>query len=210
MILDGDYLSKKEYNTVIGIVLLWGLLLSAAIAKLTTNYFATWNLLVLIIVYFVCSIAGVLIAHRSDDPRISFLGYNMVVAPAGMILSVILRTINPGLIIRALLITAGVTVVMIIAANLRPKLFLSLGKVLWISLIAVIIIEVIGALAGWFEASWWDAIVAAIFSLYIGYDWARAQQFTHTLDGAIDASVDIYLDILNLFLRIVGYLSDDD
>jgi FtsH-binding integral membrane protein len=49
-------------------------------------------------------------------------------------------------------------------------------------------------------------IGAAIFALYIGYDYWRAQQFPKTLDNAIDCSLDIYLDIINLFIRILRIL----
>ena len=52
---------------------------------------------------------------------------------------------------------------------------------------------------------------AGLFSLYIGYDVYRSQQFPHTVDNAIDCAVDLYLDIINLFLnllRIFGKSSD--
>ena len=47
-----------------------------------------------------------------------------------------------------------------------------------------------------------------IFSLYIGYDWARANTCARTVDNAIDLSASLYLDIINLFLRIVAIMSD--
>nr|MCR5618576.1 Bax inhibitor-1 family protein [Lachnospiraceae bacterium] len=50
-------------------------------------------------------------------------------------------------------------------------------------------------------------IGAALFSGYIGYDFWRAQQFPKTLDNAVDCAVDIYLDIINLFLRILRILA---
>ena len=44
---------------------------------------------------------------------------------------------------------------------------------------------------------------AYIFSLYIGFDWSRAQVMSKTLDNAVDAAVQIYLDIINLFIRLL-------
>jgi FtsH-binding integral membrane protein len=52
-----------------------------------------------------------------------------------------------------------------------------------------------------------DGLFVLIFSGYIGYDWARANQLPKTLDNAIDASAALYLDIVNLFLRILRLLS---
>ena len=49
-----------------------------------------------------------------------------------------------------------------------------------------------------------DYAVALIFCGYIGLDWCRAQQYPKTLDNAIDSAADIYLDIVNLFIRILS------
>ena len=51
--------------------------------------------------------------------------------------------------------------------------------------------------------SWFAAI---IFSLYIGYDFLKANELRYTVDNAVDSAVDIYLDIINLFLRILEIL----
>ena len=54
-------------------------------------------------------------------------------------------------------------------------------------------------------------VAAGLFSLYIGYDVYRSQQFPHTVDNAIDSAIDIYLDVINLFLnllRIFGKAND--
>jgi len=48
-----------------------------------------------------------------------------------------------------------------------------------------------------------DWIAAGIFSLYIAYDIHRSQKFPKTLDNAVDCALDIYLDIANLFIRIL-------
>ena len=50
----------------------------------------------------------------------------------------------------------------------------------------------------------WVGVV--IFSLYIGYDWARANTCAPTLDNAVDLAANLYLDIINLFLRILSLL----
>ena len=53
--------------------------------------------------------------------------------------------------------------------------------------------------------SWFAAVV---FSLYIGYDFLKAQELDYTIDNAIDSAVSIYLDIINLFLRILRILGN--
>ena len=49
--------------------------------------------------------------------------------------------------------------------------------------------------------SWLGAI---LFALYIGHDHWKAQQFPKTLDNAVDSALDLYLDIINLFLRVLS------
>lgn len=49
-------------------------------------------------------------------------------------------------------------------------------------------------------------VAAGVFSLYIGYDFQRAQAYPKTADNAVDCALDIYLDIINLFLRILRIL----
>ena len=51
-----------------------------------------------------------------------------------------------------------------------------------------------------------DWIAAGLFSLYIGYDIYRAQQFPKTVDNAVDSALDIYMDIANLFLRLLSIM----
>ena len=202
-------LTLAQYNAVIGAVLIEGLLLSALLAKMFGGLFSLFSPLALVIGYLIICIIGVVVTYRSDRPLISFLGYNLVVVPTGILLSVVLRGVKTDLIIHALLITAGVVLVMICAAQLRPRIFLEMGRALGVALFAVIIIEIIAAIAGWFAAGWWDAIVAAIFALYIGYDWAKAQHNELTMDGAIDSCLDLYLDIINLFIRVLDTLRED-
>ena len=40
-------------------------------------------------------------------------------------------------------------------------------------------------------------------------DWAKAQEKPKTLDNAVDSAVDLYLDIINLFVRLLGKGNDD-
>ena len=79
-----------------------------------------------------------------------------------------------------------------------------MGKVLFVCLTGVIVCELIFMFIVFATPSLWDFIVALIFCGYIGYDWAEAQTKAHTLDNAVDSVVDLYLDIVNLFLRILS------
>ena len=64
--------------------------------------------------------------------------------------------------------------------------------------------EFVGSILFRIPLTFIDYIVALIFCGYIGLDWNRAQQYPKTLDNAIDSAADIYLDVVNLFVRILS------
>ena len=40
-----------------------------------------------------------------------------------------------------------------------------------------------------------------------GFDWARANAIPKTADNAVDSAASLYMDIINLFLRILMILA---
>lgn len=205
-------LSIRAYNLVIGLVLLWGFGVNMLMCTFCTDIFMSWNPVTVVIGYFVVAIAGIAICKLSKNAVVSFIGYNMVVVPVGVILSIALTQYDQISIMSALMVTAAVTIIMIILASIIPNIFLSMGKVLFACLVGVIIFELIFMLIGITTPSLWDIGVALIFCGYIGYDWAEAQEKEYTLNNAVDSVVGLYLDIVNLFIRILsagGKMSKD-
>lgn len=199
-------LSIRAYNLVIGLVLIWGFAVNMLMCTFCTDIFMGWNPIAVIIGYFVVAIAGIAISKFSSNPFISFIGYNMVVVPVGVLLSIALTEYDQVSIMNALMVTTAVTIVMILLASIIPNVFLSMGKVLFACLLGVIIFELIFMLIGIATPSLWDIGVALSFCGYIGYDWADAQNKEYTLDNAVDSVVGLYLDIVltcqyNFFLK---------
>ena len=133
----------------------------------------------------------------------------MVVVPVGVILSIFLADYDQISVMNALATTVAITLLMILLGSIFPQIFLSMGRVLFVCLTGVVICEIIFLLIGFSTPSIWDWIVALIFCGYIGYDWAEAQTKLRTLDNAVDSVVALYLDIVNLFMRLLS-ASDDD
>lgn len=203
--------SDRMYNMIIGAVVVYGVLVNAVIVKFMAPLFTGMNPFALLIGYIVLCLAGTLIAARSDSPLISFLGYNMVVVPIGAVLSVCLQGYDTSVITQAFVMTTIVTAIMLIAATLYPGTFAGMGRMLFTALIGLVVAQLVCMLFGVYPTviAW---VAAAIFALYIGYDWVKAQMYVKTLDNAVDSALDIYLDIINLFLqllRIFASRSDD-
>ena len=151
----------------------------------------------------------------SHNPVISFIGYNLVVLPCGMSISIAIEAyggLDSGIVVEAFMITLCITAAMTLFAVICPQFCSKLGGILFASLIGLILARLVMLIFGMYSiaAAW---IGAVIFSLYIAYDVWRSQRYPLTLDNAIDSAFDIYLDIINLFLElleILGRYKDDD
>jgi len=162
----------------------------------------------LLIGYLVLAIAGIIITGKSQKPAISFLGYNMVVIPFGLIITLMVETyggLDSDVVTNAFLYTMLISVAMMACVMIAPGFFAKLGGALSMVLIGLVVCELVLLIFG-VQQSWIDWLVAGLFTLYIGYDIYRSQQYPKTLDNAVDSALDIYMDIANLFIRILSIL----
>lgn len=199
-------ISLRTYNVILTATVLYGLVLNAILCRgsIANFFLAKVNPIIFFIGYFVCAIAGVLISQKSTNPLISFVGYNLICLPVGVVVSeaVYLGGYDPSVVWHAIITTAGVTVIMVAAGILFPQFFAQIGSILFFGLMGVII----GFAISFFIPGVNMAVTiisAGLFSLYIGYDVYRSQQFPRTVDNAVDCAIDIYLDIINLFLDLL-------
>ena len=198
-------LSDRAYNAVLVGVLVWGLLVNVVLCAYGGRFVESLNPVVFLIGYVVCAIAGIMIAGKSANPFISFLGYNLVVVPFGLAISLIVTEyggIGAAVVRDAFLYTLLIALGMMAVVMIAPNLFAKIGGAMFGCLIGLVICEFILLLFGIRQVVT-DWIAAGLFSLYIGYDIYRSQQFPKTLDNAVDSALDIYLDIANLFIRLL-------
>lgn len=197
-----DTLSPRMYNLVIGACITYGFIVNAIIVATCSDFFTAMNTTVFIIGYLVVGILGIVLTV-SDSPLISFIGYNLVVLPLGALLSVCLPQHSVIHVFEAILITAIIFVVMTCLATAFPNIFAKLGRGLFISLVVLVVVELVSIFIFGFFGTIFNWISAAIFTLYIGYDWHVAQSFPKTLDNAIDSACDLYIDLVNLVIDIL-------
>lgn len=200
-----DFLPTRTYNLLIGLCILYGFVLNAVIVWTCGPLLARVNYLALIIGYFICCFIGILVT-RSPKPIMSFIGYNLVVIPIGAVVAVILPSYYIADILAAIVATGVVVLLMTALATAFPKFFAKLGGTLFLSLFISLIVQFIAYFLG-YSGNLFNWIFVIIFSLYIGYDWHKAQVYPKTVDNAIDSALDLYLDIINLFLRLLQIFS---
>lgn len=213
-----DELSERRYISAVSGFTVYGLLLTSLIAFQTMAWHP--NLLVYLLIGLAVPIAGIVIALASDLWYVSLLGYTLVLGGLGAIIGPTVAMYNTGVVISAVMATAGVTAVTSLIGILYPKSLESWGIYLFGGLVALLFVrlaQVIMASVGVSEGIWYmpwiEYLAAILFSLYIIYDWNRSLRLTRTLDNAVDCALAIYLDIINLFLvilRIRGGSGSDD
>jgi len=203
----GETISDGTYNLVIGLVLCWGFFINWLIVK-TIPQSALLNIqpLVFFIAYFACCLLGIYLFTKSQNPLVSFIGYNFVVVPFGLVVNIVVYYYDPTLVIEAIKITGIVTGIMMLLGAAFPAFFQKIGVVLTISLLLVIIWELVELLIFRIHHGIIDWIVVLIFCGYVGYDWGRANRIPKTVDNAVDSAAALYMDIINLFLRILRIL----
>ena len=202
-------ISDRAYNGIMLGVLLWGLLINVLLCYTVRNVYNYINPILFLVLYIALAFGGILLAGKSEKPLLSFLGYNMVVVPFGLVISTMVEAyggIGSEIVTYAFLYTLVVTVGMTGAALAFPQFFSKIGGALAGVLIGMILCELL-LLIFRVDQTVSDWIVAGIFSLYIGYDVYRSQQFAKTVDNAVDCALDIYLDTANLFIRTLSLLS---
>lgn len=204
----GAIISTRAYNAVMIGVVLWGLLVNVLLCTYVGDVYRYINPVAFLILYLVLAFGGIFIASKSDNAAISFLGYNMVVVPLGLAISAMVAEyggIDSQVVKDAFLYTLVVTLAMLGIEMMFPAFFEKLGMALLGCLIALMLCEVV-LLLFHVRQNVTDWIASGLFSVYIAYDIHRSQQFPKTLDNAVDCALDIYLDMANLFLRLLRIL----
>lgn len=203
-------ISERSFNLIIGGVLLWGFLLNYLMVALfgaqISAAMANTNPLVFLLVYFGLVIIGSVLLNK-ESPVLSFIGYNLIALPIGVVVCACVTGVPVGIVKSAVLVTAIVTLSFMILATAFPGFFLSMGRTLFVGLLVAIVAELVSTLIFHTVSSVFEWVFVAIFSLYIGYDWARANTCARTVDNAIDLAANLYLDIINLFLRILEIMN---
>jgi len=192
------------YNLVIGLTLAWGFAINWYMVKtIDPQWLASINFVVFLLAYFALCFLGVYLFNSSENPLVSFAGYNLVVIPFGLVINIVVSQYDPTLVLQAIRVTALVTFSMMVLGSLFPAFFQKIVGALTVALLLVIVVELVEIFVFGIHHGIIDWIVVLIFCGYIGYDWGRANAIPKTLDNAVDSAAALYMDIINLFIRIL-------
>lgn len=205
---NANEISRRTFNGIMSLTVLFGLILDIVIAIFFGEAIQTINPAILIIGFLIVGLLSLLMIYGSRKPVVSFVGFTILSAVFGILLAYVIGLYDFSIVVQAFGATAICVFAFVALGIIFPQFFKSIGKMLFFALLITIIVEVILLLLGISEPSIINWIVVAIFCGYIGYDFAKSQEYVPTVDNAIDSAADIYVDIMNLFVRFMSIFAD--
>jgi FtsH-binding integral membrane protein len=208
-------MSKRTFAILITFWTAFGIATSAAAAIFSYGWQPSWPLAIFAIAF---SILGVIITSHSTNPVFSFIGYMLVTIPFGLLLGPVVALYTTASVIKVLFVTTGVVVGLGFLGAIWPNSLESWGAWLFGALLVLLLGSIVTIFAGATGVPVqgamrvWDWIGVALFSAYVVFDLNRAMRVERTHDNALDCAVAVYLDFINLFIRLLslsGQTSDD-
>lgn len=158
----------------------------------------------------VVALAGVLISSFSNSPVISLMGYALIAGPFGILLGPVIAMHATVAIWKALFITSTVVIVLGMIGAAYPKSLESWSGPLLGALLILILGYFLIPIGAWFGLHletglmMWDWIGLIVFGALVIFDLNRAMRIPRTLNNSIDCAIALYLDFVNIFIRILS------
>lgn len=202
-------MSKGTFALSVSAWTLAGILATMVASNVSQNWKLNWPILIAL---FVVTLLGVLISVMSDNPFVSFIGYAMLSVASGLMLGPIIATYTTASVVKVFLVTSGVVAGLGLVGAIIPRSLESWGSWLLGALLLLLVGYFIAPIAGAFgldvggALSVIDWIAIVIFCASVVFDWNRAMRVPRTADNAIDCAVSIYLDWVNIFIRLLAIM----
>lgn len=193
-----------------------GIMFAAMLAQVSRNWSwainNTWAFIGLAVVTLAVGLFGVRLSATSTEPVGSLVGYALVSGMFGLFLGPLVAEYSPGIVFKSFVLTTALVFVLGAVGVAIPQSLRGWGPFLLGALVALIVglVIVLFASALGFNAQGlvlfltWVGIV--IFSGLVIYDLNRAMRLQRNVNNAIDVSVAVFLDFINIFIRILSLM----
>ena len=203
-------LSRRAYNLVMGALVAFGFAVIAACAALASTpgfMMAVYqNYLLVMFGSLAVSIAGILVVGagmKREGFGMALAGYALVVGSIGFTTGLILPFYDLPSIANAFVGTAIVATLFTLLGAAYPQFFMRIQGVLFVSLLAVLVVALVGGLMG-MAMGWLNYVIVLVFCGLIARDTYVAQQCEPTVKMAVLNAVNIWLDLVNVFIHILA------
>lgn len=205
-------ISRRAYNALtyglvtVSFLVLWGTYLFANTGG--SGFFSTLPGLIVSLVATIGSIVLMSVGKSKQSVSLSLVGYTIFSLSFGFTVATILTRYNVGTIYYAFGITACLSGIFLIAGVVFPDFFSRLGGVLCLGLIGVLLIEFVAVFFFHANQTIFDYIVIILFCGFLGYDSYVMSSDEPTVPNAIFHASNIYIDIVNILIRVLDILDN--
>lgn len=211
----GRLIGPRAYNLIFSGLIFAGLsVMSLGFYLVKMPGFETW-ITVYVHPYMICSFVGIIagiilmnVAVKRQAVVRSLIGFALFVGAFGATLSLLALVYDMEVINSALFATAVITVVFGALGVAFPRVFQRIVGVLSVSLLALLVVQMVTMFMG-MDQMWLDIAVVVVFCGFIGYDMHAATSVAPTVPNAVFMACNLFLDIVNVFTRLVRILGDD-
>ena len=218
--INAPLISRRAYNALcfglvtLSFIVMWG---SYLFAQSYTFYHMLFSvgggmIAAILIGSFVLTIVGIVLMNIGKSRQslgLSIAGYTIFSLTFGFTTSLALQQYSIGSITYAFGITACLSGIFLILGVMFPDFFAGIGRILMVALIAVIALELITTIFFHAHQTIIDYVVVALFCGFLGYDSYQLAIDDPTVPNAIWHASDIYLDIVNILLRVLSIMDRD-
>lgn len=209
-------ISRRLYNIVLTGFVVLSFVVMALCSQIAGTYefllFITRNPMMFMIGSLVGTIGGVVamsIGRSKENLTLGLIGYALFTLTFGFTTALALMSYSMETISLAFSATAGIMIVFGAAGIMFPSFFERIQGVLFTGLLAIIVVELVLMLVG-VQQSATDIVVILLFCGFIGYDVHRASTAAPTLSNALWYAIELYLDIINVFIRLLSLFGRRD
>jgi FtsH-binding integral membrane protein len=210
-----NVISRHQFNLLFGGFVLFGCFICAIGGNSGMHFFhpipTGAQLWIPFLAAIVVAFLGCFLVMLADSKAVKLLGFSMSAFALGFIMGPLLIAVTAGSIVKALMITVLLVVVMSFIGATIPDSLEHWEGYLFGGLCVLVAGQFALPLLGWLVPSLpvkgalnlldWFALL--LFSAYVLYDVNRAQHVPATPANAIECAFAVFLDGLNIFIRIL-------
>lgn len=198
-------ITDSMFNLIVGATLTWGFLMNYFIVQSLSFEWVVQNSVWISILYLISAFSGHALFEKSDNPIISFIGYNMIVLPVGVLLVPITEGHDANVLQTVFLQTALITGIMMALGSMFPKFFAKTVGVVSTVVLAIVLSHLASMIFfGETFGVWYEYVIIIGMSIFIGFYWSYSMSCEKTVDKAIDTAGLLYLPIINIMSALLG------
>lgn len=200
---------RAAFNlALIGLTTMMAILFLISATIIDPSVFAEGSMNTYAIAALIASVVAIVITHKTKNTWTALIASAVVPVVLGALASARIQQMDAGVATESALLLSGLAAVMWVLSSMFSVFFKRIIGVLTISLIALIVVGILGMFIFEINMTMYHIASLVIFSGMLGYDFVRARESEPTLRNAIALSLSLFLDLINLYFSITSLTGD--